>query len=121
MEIILPLVLVLGGLALGVVGYLGLAGRLPRNNVAGVRTAATMRSDTAFRVANKVAGVPALAGGGVGLAGAVTAWLLPTDEGVFLAVIVAVAGMLALTVTGAVMGVRAATAVTDQEPEPPTR
>ncbi|MGP3913014.1 SdpI family protein [Nonomuraea sp. 10N515B] len=101
---VLPPLLVFEGLAAGIVGCLGLAGRLPRNNVAGVRTPSTMRSETAFRVANKAAGVPTLTGGGVALAGAVAAWLLPTDEGVLTVVIVAAIGMLTLTILGGVMG-----------------
>ncbi|MEV0237279.1 SdpI family protein [Nonomuraea sp. NPDC050786] len=117
---VLPLLLVFTGLAAGVVGCLGLAERLPRNNVAGVRTPSTMRSDRAFRVANKAAGVPTLTGGGVALAGAVAAWLLPTEEGALTAVIVAVAGMLALTILGGVMGVRAVRTAAGQEPDPPT-
>ncbi|MBB6347460.1 hypothetical protein FHU36_004005 [Nonomuraea muscovyensis] len=116
---VLPPLLVFAGLAAGIVGCLGLAGRLPRNNIAGVRTPTTMRSDTAFR-ANKAAGVPPLTGGGVALTGAVAAWLLPTDEGVLTVVIVAAIGMLALTILGGVTGVRAAKAVPDQEPDPPT-
>jgi hypothetical protein len=117
---VLPLLLVFAGLAAVTVGCLGLAERLPRNNIAGVRTATTMRSDTAFQVANKAAGVPTLTGGGVALAGAVAAWLLPTEEGVLTVVIAAMIGMLALTVLGGVLGVRAAKVVPDQESDPPT-
>nr|WP_063792289.1 SdpI family protein [Nonomuraea pusilla] len=117
----MPFVLAFAGLALVVPGWLGRAGRLPRNNFAGVRTPSTMRSDAAFRLANKVAGLPTMAGGGVALAGAVTAWFVPTDEGVLAVVIVATAGMLALVVGGAAMGVRAVTrTATGQEP-PSTR
>ncbi|MEV4291481.1 hypothetical protein AB0K40_38755 [Nonomuraea bangladeshensis] len=46
----------LAGLVLGVVGYLGLAGRLPRNEFAGVRTATTMRSDATFLAARREGG-----------------------------------------------------------------
>ncbi|MER7364917.1 SdpI family protein [Nonomuraea wenchangensis] len=110
---ILPLVVLLGGLVLGVVGYLGLVGRLPRNDFAGVRTATTMRSDATFLAANRAAGPPTLAGGGVGLVGAVVAWLMPGEIGVVTASLVALAVMTGLTVLGAVKGVRAAKAVVD--------
>ncbi|MFI6479075.1 SdpI family protein [Nonomuraea sp. NPDC050663] len=113
MELV-ALLLALAGLAAGVVGGLGLAGRLPRNSVAGVRTRSTMRSDAAFRVANRAAGWPTVAGGGVALAGAVAAVLLPSEEDVTTAVTVALAGMLALTVLGGVMGVRAVKALRDR-------
>ncbi|GAA2215111.1 hypothetical protein GCM10009850_105780 [Nonomuraea monospora] len=72
----LPLVLALAGLVLTLLGFFGRIGWLPRNNVAGVRTRSTMRSDAAFRVANRAAGVPTMAGGGVVLAGAVVMWLM---------------------------------------------
>ncbi|MER7503290.1 SdpI family protein [Nonomuraea pusilla] len=118
----MPFILAFAGLALVVPGWLGRAGRLPRNHFAGVRTPSTMRSDAAFRLANKVAGLPTLAAGVVALAGAVTAWFVPTQEGALAVVLVATAGMLALVVGGAVMGVRAVSrAAAGQEAEPPTR
>ncbi|MEZ7125604.1 SdpI family protein [Nonomuraea sp. AD125B] len=89
------------------------AGRLPRNEFAGVRTATTMRSDATFLAANRAAGVPTMAGGGVGVVGAVVAWLVPGEIGVVVAVLVAVAVMTGLTVLGAVQGIRAAKAVAD--------
>lgn len=110
-----PIVLALGGIALGVVGYLGLTERLPRNRYSGVRTPATMRGDRAFRVGNKVAGPPTLAGGVVGLAGAILAWAMPTDGGLLTVVIVGTAVMLTLTIVGGVRGARAAAEVTDPD------
>ncbi|WP_447004276.1 SdpI family protein [Saccharothrix isguenensis] len=111
----LPLVLVVGGVALGVVGYLSLTERLPRNGYAGVRTPSTMRSDTAFRVGNKAAGLPTLVGGIVALAGAVVGWSMPTGEALLVVVMVATIAMLALVVAGGVLGVRAARAVGEEE------
>ncbi|NRQ36411.1 hypothetical protein HII36_31930 [Nonomuraea sp. NN258] len=116
---VVPFLFVFTGLAAAVVGFLGLAERLPRNNLAGVRTRTTMRSDAAFRAANKAAGVPTLATGGVAVAGAVAVWLLPTEDGALAAVLVSVAGMLALTILGGVMGLRAAQALPDRRPNPP--
>lgn len=62
--IVLPAVLVPIGLLLAVVGYLAMRSRLPRNRFLGVRTEETLRSDAAFRLANRVA-APALLAGGV--------------------------------------------------------
>ena len=66
--------LVLVGAALVVVGILGVAARLPRNRWAGVRTPASLVSDGAFSVANRVSG-PGIVVSGVlvALAGAAVA------------------------------------------------
>lgn len=58
-------ILALAGLVVIGVAIRGWQGRLPRNFVAGVRTPATMRSDEAFQIANKVAAPLAVAGGAV--------------------------------------------------------
>ncbi|WP_367135306.1 SdpI family protein [Saccharothrix sp. HUAS TT1] len=108
MDVFLPLILALGGVVVGVVGYLGLTERLPRNRFAGLRTPATMSSDTAFRAANKAAGLPTVVGGGIAVIGAVVAWFAPTD-GALLAVVIATGvGMLPPLVLGVVRGSRAA-------------
>lgn len=112
---LLPLVPLVGGVALLVVGALGLTGRLPRNRYAGVRTAATLRSEEAFRLGNKVAGLPTIAAGAIGVLGAGAGWL--TDP--LLATILSAAGLLTLTVAGGVLGSKAAAAVPDPEPELP--
>lgn len=111
----IPLLLVFAGLAVGVVGYLGLIERLPRNNIAGVRTRSTMRSDAAFRVANKAAGVPTLAGGIVALAGGVVGWFVPAETGLAVVVIVVLVCVLVLVIIGAMMGVRAAGELPDRD------
>jgi uncharacterized membrane protein len=51
------------GVVMAYVGWLGWHGRLPRNRFAGVRTGATLRSDEAFRVGNRVAGPPTVVAG----------------------------------------------------------
>lgn len=80
--------------------------RLPRNALAGVRTPSTMRSDRAFRVANKAA-APLTGVGGAILAatGLVTAFLPKPVAGIWLLSGTMVFG--ALCVAGAVMGIRA--------------
>ena len=111
--------LVLVGIALLTVAALGRTRRLPRNRWAGVRTAATLRSDAAFTVANQVAAVPLAAAGAVAMAGAfpllagapgALAWVLPA---------VSLVGMLVLAGVGGVAGDRAAGAVR-QPPPPPS-
>src|SRR5262245_1207162 len=100
---LVPLVV---GLGIGAVGALGWRERLPRNRFAGVRTPATLRSDAAFRVANKVAGLPVLVAGAVGaLSGAVAlaAGMVVALVGLF--------GMVAIAVAGGILGHRAAAAV----------
>jgi uncharacterized membrane protein len=70
-------VVALGGLVVIGVGIRGWQERLPRNFIAGVRTPATMRSDEAFRIANKVAAPLEVAGGAVMVAGGALATVLP--------------------------------------------
>jgi hypothetical protein len=53
--IVPAVILILAGLVLIVVAVASWQERLPRNALAGLRTPSTMRSDQAFKVANKVA------------------------------------------------------------------
>jgi hypothetical protein len=117
-RLVLGALLVLLGVALLTVAVLGLRRRLPRNRWAGVRTAASLRSDAAFAVANQVAAVPlgaagavAVAGGGALLAGAsgVLGWTL---------LVVSLVAVFVLTGVGGVAGDRAAAAVPRPEPGP---
>jgi hypothetical protein len=111
---VLALVPIVLGVLVGWGGFLGWRERLPRERGAGVRTAATMRSDEAFRVGNKVAGLPTLAGGLIGVLGGVAGLVMPTSAGTIVAVAVALIGLFALLVGGGVLGNKAAAAV----PEP---
>lgn len=115
MQILLSAVLALGGVVVGVVGYLGLAERLPRNRFAGLRTPTTMRSDAAFRAANKAAGVPTIIGGIIPLVGGIVAWFMPSDGALLAVVIVASVAMLPPMLVGVLRGVNAAQAVPDPE------
>jgi uncharacterized membrane protein len=56
-------VLLLAGLLVVWLAIRSWQGRLSRNYIAGVRTPSTMRSDEAFRIANKVAAPFSLVGG----------------------------------------------------------
>ncbi len=113
---VLDVVLLGAGAALLTVGLLGWRGRLPRNRFAGIRTPATLRSDTAFAAANRVAAPPVLAAGAIcATAGA----LALGADGALLTVIVAVAGAgtVALLIAGGLLGHRVAAAV--QSPPAP--
>lgn len=100
---VVGVVLLLAGAALAGIGVLGWRGLLPRNRVAGVRTPATLRSDEAFTVGNRVAGPPVVAAGAVAIVGGALALggsvLLPAVAGV---------GALVLLVAGGLLGNRAA-------------
>jgi uncharacterized membrane protein len=107
---LLGLLLLVTGAGLLTVGLLGWQRWLPRNRFAGVRTSATLRSETAFRAANRVAAPPVVAAGAVCAAGGALA--LGTG-GPALAVIVGVAGAgaIGLLLVGGLLGHRAATAM----------
>ena len=80
--------------------------RVPRNALAGVRTPSTMRSDEAFRVANKAAApLTGLGGAILAATGLVTAFVPASVAGVSLLIGVVIFG--ALCVAGAAMGIRA--------------
>ena len=111
---VLALVPIVLGVLVGWGGFLGWREKLPRDRGAGVRTAATMRGDEAFRVGNKVAGLPTLVGGLIGVLGGVAGLVMPTTGGVVVATVVALIGLFALLVGGGVLGNKAAAAV----PEP---
>ncbi|MGB3771576.1 MAG: SdpI family protein [Rhodococcus sp. (in: high G+C Gram-positive bacteria)] len=110
LSVILLLVLLAGALALGAVAFLGLRGTLRRNSRVGVRTAASMRSDEAFTVANKVAAPTTAAGAFFLLIGAVATMAPGGLFGVVAAVLTTVAA-LATAAYGGSMGNRAAEAM----------
>ena len=104
-------VLVLAGAALLVIAFLGARGALPRNRFAGVRTAATLVSEQAFAVANKVAAPLVGAAGAVAVVGGGA--LLATPSGALGWVLLAVAavGTVVLAGMGGALGDRAAQGV----------
>jgi uncharacterized membrane protein len=113
--VLLGTVLVLAGPALVCVGVLGWRGRLPRNRFAGVRTPAALRSDAAFRAANRVAAPPVVAAGVACLTGGTVCF---AATGAALAVVGGVTGVgaLLLLLAGGVLGNRAAEAVPPGSP-----
>ncbi|WP_414936550.1 SdpI family protein [Amycolatopsis sp. cmx-11-51] len=116
---VIALVPIVLGVLVGWGGFLGLREKLPRDRGAGVRTAATMRSDDAFRLGNKVAGLPTLAGGVIAVLAGAAALVMPTTSGLVLASVVGVLGLIALVAAGGVLGNRAAATVPEPEPARP--
>jgi SdpI/YfhL protein family len=101
-------VLVLVGLALVVVAALGARSVLRRNRWVGVRTAATLASETQFVAGNRAAAVPVGAAGVIAVVGG--AFLLVDDGAVLSWVVltISILGVLGMTVVGGVVGDRAA-------------
>jgi SdpI/YhfL family protein len=110
---LLPIVV---GLGLAVPGWFGLRDRLPRNRFAGVRTPATLRTDETFRVANRVAGLPMVVAGLIGLVTGAVAFVVPAGAAVVTTVVVGGAGLLAIAIAGGVLGHKAAAAVPEPVP-----
>jgi SdpI/YfhL protein family len=100
--------LVVGGVALVVVGALGWRRRLPRNRFAGVRTVHTLRDDETFAVGNQVAAPLCVAAGLVAVLGGFTGLGAPSTAMAVTLMAVAGLGAAVLTVAGGVLGDRAA-------------
>ncbi|EHK84515.1 hypothetical protein SZMC14600_17739 [Saccharomonospora azurea SZMC 14600] len=108
---VLALIPALLGVLVGWGGFLGWREKLPRSRGAGVRTDATMRSDEAFRVANRVAALPTMAAGVVGVLAGVAALAMPDTLGTVLATTFGIVAVFVLVAGGGVLGHRAASAV----------
>jgi len=103
-------VIVLAGLLIVWLAIRSWQGRLSRNYIAGVRTPSTMRSDEAFRVANKAAAPFSLVSGLLFVVTGVVAAIVPAHTAtVVLPTGVVVAAVV--VVVGGVIGVRAARAL----------
>ncbi|MFD9889598.1 SdpI family protein [Amycolatopsis sp. NPDC059027] len=113
------LVPILLGAVVGWGGFLGLRERLTRESSTGVRTRASMRSEEAFKLANRVAGLPTLVGGVIGVVAGVAALVMPTTAGLLAAAVAGVLGMFVLVIGGGVLGNRAAATVPAPAPAAP--
>jgi SdpI/YfhL protein family len=100
--------LVLAGLAMLVVAALGARSVLRRNRWVGVRTTATLASETQFVAGNRAAAVPVGAAGVVATGGG--AFLLVGGTAVldWVVLTISLLGLLALAVLGGLVGHRAA-------------
>jgi len=117
LRIVLLFVLLALGVPLGVVGVLGWRQRLARGGRFGVRTPDAMRSDDAFRLANRVAGPPVLVAGVVAVLGGIAAFWLPNTAAGVVAAGIGLVGAVAIARAGGVVGDRAAGAL--PKPVPP--
>jgi hypothetical protein len=117
-RLVLGVLLVVLGAALLTYALLGMRRKLRRNRWFGVRTAASLRSDAAFAVANQVAAAPLGAAGVVGVLGGGA--LLAGATGVLGWTLFAVSAVavFVLTGVGGVAGDRAAGAVPAPDPGP---
>ncbi|MFI9810900.1 SdpI family protein [Saccharothrix variisporea] len=114
MNIVLLVVLGLVGVAFGTTGVLGLRGLLRRNRFFGVRTAATLRDDETFAVANRVAAVPTTVAGAIAL---LTAAAVLLNPGTALVVgVLGLVGSLVIAAAGGVLAHRTAEAMPAPEP-----
>jgi hypothetical protein len=111
LRIVLLAVLVGFGLLLGWVGVLGWRERLNRLGRIGVRTSAALRDDAAFRLANRVAGLPTLVAGAAAVLGGIAAFGLPTTGGAIIAAVIGFVGAVGISRAGGVLGDRAAAAL----------
>ena len=125
MWIALAMVLV-AGIAIVVIGWMGLTGSLPRNGFAGVRTRFTKSSDAAWEATHRAAG-PYLVFGGIAAIMVALAFLPFTAAGkvstgiAATAVLVAAIVLVLTAIAGGLLGVRSAkrqlaTADTDHAP-----
>lgn len=119
MAIVLPAVLLPAGVLLLLVGYLAIRGRLARNRFAGVRTAETMRSEQAFRLANRIAAPTLLAAGVIAVLTGALVPLLPGPAIALMIALVAVVVIGVLLVTGGRRGHQVAELLNARQPPAP--
>ena len=112
MSALLGAVWIAAGLTIGTIGWLGTRGRLKRQHWAGIRLAATMRSDATWAAAHREAG-PILqsAGAIVGATGLLLLAFRPSDDVATVASLFLAAGLLAAVIAAGVVAVKAAAKV----------
>ncbi len=115
----IALVPVVLGLLVGFGGFLGFRERLTREGGTGVRTEAALRSEEAFKLANRVAGLPTMAGGAIAVLTGLAGLAMPTTGGLISAAVAGVLAMLVLVMGGGVLGNRAALSVPAPAPAAP--
>jgi hypothetical protein len=113
---LVPIVL---GVLVGFGGFLGFRERLTREGGTGVRTEAALRSEEAFKLANRVAGLPTMAGGAISVLAGLAGLAMPSTGGLVSAALAGVLAMLVLVMGGGVLGNRAALTVPAPAPAAP--
>jgi len=113
---LVPIVL---GVLVGFGGFLGFRERLTRGGGTGVRTEAALRSEEAFKLANRVAGLPTMAGGAISVLAGLAGLAMPSTGGLVSAALAGVLAMLVLVMGGGVLGNRAALTVPAPAPAAP--
>jgi uncharacterized membrane protein len=113
---LVPIVL---GVLVGFGGFLGFRERLTREGGTGVRTEAALRSEEAFKLANRVAGLPTMAGGAIAVLAGLAGLAMPSTGGLVSAALAGVLAMLVLVMGGGVLGNRAALTVPAPAPAAP--
>lgn len=113
--VMLALLLVVGALQ-ALVGYRGLRGQLASDGRLGVRTGATLRTDAAFALANRIAGLPVLIGGVIAVAGGVLQFFAHGTAATVVTAVIAVVGMVVISGAGGLRGHRAAVALLRRQP-----
>lgn len=108
--LILATVLFVVAVVVGGVAVAGLAGKLPRNRWAGVRTADTLATEESFVLANRIAGPTLLAAALLLVMGGVGALVLGGVTGIAVAVVAMVAALVTAGFGGS-LGSRAAAAM----------
>ena len=107
-RLIVGTLLVLAGLAAVVVAVLGSRSVLRRNRWVGVRTAATLASETQFVAGNRAAAVPVGAAGVVAVVGGVFLLVGAGGPADWVVLTISALGVVGLTVVGGLVGDRAA-------------
>ena len=115
----IALVPVLLGVLVGWGGFLGVRESLTREGGTGVRTQAALRSEEAFKLANRVAGLPTVAGGAISVLTGLAGLAMPTTGGLISAALAGVLAMFVLVMGGGVLGNRAALTVPAPAPAAP--
>jgi hypothetical protein len=113
---LVPIVL---GVLVGFGGFLGFRERLTREGGTGVRTEAALRSEESFKLANRVAGLPTMAGGAISVLAGLAGLAMPSTGGLVSAALAGVLAMLVLVMGGGVLGNRAALTVPAPAPAAP--
>lgn len=115
-QMIFCAVLVLGGGMLLLIGARALGGTLPRNQRAGVRTPATLRSEDTFQQGNRAAAPAIVAAGAIGLLTGVSLPMLSSASSVGIVATLGFVGGFALLAVGGLIGNRVAAAMPEPTP-----